>query len=169
MNTPFDPIISEIRQHVYQVSVNYWLRRKSVYSSFIDSPNFRHIGIVSYSHSKGTTPFQIKLLHGKKNKKSVRPCGTEYRAGSRTVQKQEAVPPIIIESALCMQSALLCILTAAGRSARSGWQGCCARCVRAASPTSKACAGRQWYHRRTACGWPWQVRRRRWYTAEHPS
>lgn len=129
MNTPFDPIISEIRQHVYQVSVNYWLRRKSVYSSFIDSPNFRHIGIVSYSHSKGTTPFHIKLLHGKKNKKSVRPCGTEYRAGSRTVQKQEAVPPIIIESALCIAKRAF-VYTYRSRPIRPFWMAGMLRAMR---------------------------------------
>ena len=29
---------------------------KSIYTSFIDSPNFGHIGIVSYTRSKGKAP-----------------------------------------------------------------------------------------------------------------
>ena len=45
------------------------------------------------------TPLLIYTSSWEDDKKSVRPCGTEYRAGSRTVQRQEADSPIMIESA----------------------------------------------------------------------
>ena len=45
------------------------------------------------------TPLLIYTSSWEDDKKSVRPCGTEYRAGSQTVQRQEADSPIMIESA----------------------------------------------------------------------
>ena len=91
---------------IFPSQFSIWIRY--VYGFFKLSSYFRHGIPVSCNHSRGTASWVLKtachpfwnryfignlflrLCEQSIPQKSVWPCGTEYRAGSRTVQKQEA-------------------------------------------------------------------------------
>ena len=90
---------------IFHSQFSIWIRY--VYGFFKLSTYFRHGIPVSCNHSRGTASWVLKtachpfwnryfignlflrLCEQSIPQKSVWPCGTEYRAGSRTVQKQE--------------------------------------------------------------------------------
>ena len=95
---------------IFHSQFSIWIRY--VYGFFKLSTYFRHGIPVSCNHSRGTASWVLKtachpfwnryfignlflrLCEQSIPQKSVWPCGTEYRAGSRTVQTQEAFIPL---------------------------------------------------------------------------